>query len=146
MSNNYACQHRPQKTRHLNALNLPQSLEPQKPHTLLPLNPRPAPRAGRRPLLLWSFDVRSCPIKAWPVGEYQSRGTVEAVSVQRMRAGTRGKKWGTGRASSAGQVLSEKVGEERPTATSGSIMEIHWRNSCLRDSLHEDVYSAKRNV
>lgn len=45
-----------------------------------------------------------------------------------MRAGERRKK-GTG---SAGQALSEKVvEEERPTATSGSIMEVHWRNSCL---------------
>lgn len=49
MFKNYACQLRPQKTRHLNALNLPQFLShfrARKPHTLLPLNLRLAPRTS----------------------------------------------------------------------------------------------------
>lgn len=67
MSKNYACQLRPQQTRHLNALNLPQflsRLSPKTSHTPT-FKPTASARSRRRPLLLWSFDVGSCSIRGW---------------------------------------------------------------------------------
>lgn len=85
-----------------------------KPHTLLPLNLRLD--TGRPAVTL--------PFEGTTVELHDSRGVeparnVETVSDQAVRAEVKGRKRGC-----------QKLEEERPAATSGTIMEVHRRNSC----------------
>lgn len=123
MSKNYACQQRPQQTRHLNALNLSQFLSrlTLKTSYTPTFKPTASAQSRRRPLLLWSFWCRVLFDKG--VAQFKS---IKVVAQSRL---FQFYEWGLGRGEKRGRtVQSKKVEEERLTATSGSIMEVHWRN------------------
>lgn len=99
----------------------------RKPHTLLPLNLRPTPPSSGQAapaVMIWCRVLFAIGVSRFK--------NIKVVAQSRW---FQFYEWGPGRGGKKrGRPVLDKHRvqmEERPTATSGSVMEVHWRNSCL---------------